>query len=103
MRRQKGSFFVDEVNSRNIDSKVQGKLIELFGEAIVSISQTFAREAKFNTTDFTSTKPEGCEGFVLLISRARADSNKVWFGAFQRGDERLEVIGRLSSGQREVS
>jgi len=29
------------------------------------------------------------------VSRARVDSSDSWFGAFQRGDERVEVIGHL--------
>ena len=32
---------------------------------------------------------------MLLVSRTRADSRDGWFGAFQRGDERLDVIGHL--------
>jgi hypothetical protein len=31
----------------------------------------------------------------MLISRARADSSDFWFGAFQRGDQRLDVVGHL--------
>lgn len=53
------------------------------------------REAKFDTTDFATGKARGCEGFTLIVSRARADSRDGWFGVFQRGDERLDVIGHL--------
>ena len=50
---------------------------------------------RFNTTDFATAKARGCEGFTLLVSRTHADSRDGWFGAFQRGDERLDVIGHL--------
>lgn len=53
------------------------------------------REAKFDTTDFATAKARGCKGFSLLVSFARADSCDGWFGVFQRGDERLDLIGRL--------
>lgn len=60
-----------------------------------SVATTLVREAKFDTTDFATAKIRGCEGFTLLVSRTRADSCDGWFGAFQRGDERLDVIGHL--------
>ena len=56
---------------------------------------TLMREAKFDTTNFATAKARGCEGFVLLVSGARADFRDKWFGAFQRGDERLDLVGHL--------
>jgi hypothetical protein len=53
------------------------------------------REAKFDTTVFGTGMARGCEGFTLLVSRARAESRDGWCGAFQRGEERLDVIGHL--------
>jgi hypothetical protein len=53
------------------------------------------REAKFDTSDFATAKERNCEGFALLVSRARADSRNEWFGAFQRDEQRLDVIGHL--------
>jgi len=53
------------------------------------------REAKFDTTDFATAKRRGCEGFTLLVSRTRSDCREGWCGVFQRGDERLDVIGHL--------
>jgi hypothetical protein len=67
----------------------------LFEYAMKSVAPTLLREAKFDTADFATAKERGCEGFTLLISRARADSRHEWFGAFQRGDERLDVVGHL--------
>jgi hypothetical protein len=29
------------------------------------------------------------------VSRTRTDSRDGWFGVFQRGDERLDVVGHL--------
>lgn len=60
-----------------------------------SVATTLAREAKFDTADFATPKKRGCEGFTQLVSRTRADSRDSWFGAFQRGDKRLDVIGHL--------
>ena len=67
----------------------------LFESAMKSVATTLVREAKFDTTDFATAKGRGCEGFTLLVSRTRADSRDGWFGAFQRGDERLDVVGHL--------
>lgn len=86
---------IDDVTSRNIDTGLQDNLLDLFESAMKSVATTLVREAKFDTTDFATAKTRGCEGFTLLVSRARADSRDSWFGAFQRGDERLDVIGHL--------
>jgi hypothetical protein len=86
---------IDDVTSRNIDASQQDNLLDLFESAMKSVATTLVREAKFDTTDFATAKTRGCEGFSLLVSRARADSRESWFGAFQRGDERLDVVGHL--------
>ncbi len=86
---------IDDVTSRNIDASQQDSLLDLFESAMKSVATTLVREAKFDTTDFATAKTRGCEGFSLLVSRARADSRESWFGAFQRGDERLDVVGHL--------
>lgn len=86
---------IDDVTSRNIDASLQDNLLDLFELAMKSVATTLVREAKFDTTDFATAKMRGCEGFTLLVSRARADSRHGWFGALQRGDERLDVIGHL--------
>ncbi len=86
---------IDDATARNIDASLQENLLDLFESAMKSVSTTLVREAKFDTTDFATAKQRGCEGFTLLVSRARADSRDGWFGAFQRGDERLDVIGHL--------
>jgi hypothetical protein len=86
---------IDDVTSCNIDNSLQDPLLDLFESAMKSVATTLVREAKFNTTDFATAKARGCEGFTLLMSRTRAESRDGWFGAFQRGDERLDVIGHL--------
>jgi hypothetical protein len=60
-----------------------------------TIAATLAREAKFDTSDFATANERGCEGFALLVSRARDESRNEWFGAFQRGEQRLDIIGHL--------
>jgi hypothetical protein len=86
---------IDDVTSRSIDASLQENLLDLFESAMKSVATTLVREAKFDTTDFATAKMRGCEGFTLLVSRARTDSRDGWFGAFQRGDERLDVVGHL--------
>ena len=86
---------IDDIISRNIDANLQSNLLDLFEAAMKSLATTLIREAKFDITDFATAKARGCEGFTLLVSRACADSRDGWFGAFQRGDERLDVIGHL--------
>lgn len=86
---------IDDVTSRNIDANLQDNLLDLFESAMKSVATTLVREAKFDMTDFATAQSRGCDGFTLLVSRARADSRESWYGAFQRGDERLDVIGHL--------
>ncbi len=86
---------IDDVSARNIDRETEANLLALFEYAMKTVAATLVREAKFDTSDFATAKERGCEGFALLVSRARADSRNEWFGAFQRGEQRLDVIGHL--------
>lgn len=95
MSNQFKKAIIDDISSRNINSNTQANLLDLFEYAMKSIATTLVREAKFNTSDFAMVNEHGCEGFALLVSRARTKSRTEWFGAFQRGDERLDVVGHL--------
>lgn len=86
---------IDDVITCNIDADFQVNLLDLFESAMKSVARTLVREAKFATTDFATAKERGCEGFTLFMSRTDADLRDSWLGVFQRGDERLEVIGHL--------
>lgn len=86
---------IDDVQSRNLDQTMQSHLLDLFEHAMKALASTLVREAKFDTSDFATAKERNCEGFTLLVSRERADSRNKWFGAFQRGEQRLDVIGHL--------
>ena len=86
---------IDDVIARNIDVDLKEKLLDLFESAMKSVATTLVREAKFNTTDFSTAKERGCEGFTLLLSRVHVDSRDGWFGAFQQDDQCLDVIGHL--------
>ena len=86
---------IDDVTSHNIDASLQDNLLDLFESAMKSVATTLIREAKFDTTDFATAKTRGCEGFTLLVNRARTDSQDSWLGVFQRDAERLDVIGHL--------
>lgn len=86
---------IDDVTSRNIDAGLQNHLLDLFESAMKSLATTLVREAKFDTTNFTTAKARDGEAFTLLVIRTRTDSRDCWFGAFQRGDQRLDMIGHL--------
>jgi hypothetical protein len=95
MSKQFTKTVIDDVSSRSIDDALQANLLDLFEYAMKTIAATLAREAKFDTSDFATANERGCEGFALLVSRARAESRNEWFGAFQRGEQRLDIIGHL--------
>ena len=86
---------IDDVTARNIDASQQDYLLDLFESAMKSVATTLAREAKFDTSDFATARTRDCEGFSLLMSQVRTDSRTGWFGAFQRGEQHLDVIGHL--------
>lgn len=86
---------IDDVSSRGIDDVLDANLLDLFESAMKMVSTTLVREAKFDVSDFASAKERGCKDFALLVSRTRADSRNEWFGAFHRGEQRLDVIGHL--------
>lgn len=95
MSNQFKKAIIDDVSSRGIDKALQASLLDFFEYAMKTVATTLVREAKFDTSDFATAKERGCKGFALLVSRARADSRNEWFGAFQRGEQRLDVIGHL--------
>lgn len=86
---------IDDVSSRSIDEALQASLLDLFEYAMKTAATTLVREAKFDTSNFATAKERNCEGFELLMNRARTDSRNEWVGAFQRGEQRLDVIGHL--------
>ena len=86
---------IDDLISRNINASQQDYLLDLFESAMKSVASTLVREAKFDTSDFATAKTRGCEGFVLVLSRARSDSRTEWLGKFQCGEQHLDVIGHL--------
>jgi hypothetical protein len=86
---------IDDVLTRSIDDVLEVNLLDLFESAMKTVASTLVREAKFDISELTSAKERGCEGFTLLVSRVRADSRNEWCGEFQRGDQRLDVIGHL--------
>ena len=86
---------IDDVSPRGIDDALQANLLDLFESAMRMVATTLVREAKFDTTDFATAEERECEGFALLVCRARSGSHNEWFGAFQRGEQRLDVIGHL--------
>lgn len=86
---------IDDVQARNLDQHMQSHLLGLFKHTMKAIASTLVREVKFDTSDFATAKERSCEGFALLVSRAHVDSRNEWFGAFQRGEQRLDVIGHL--------
>ncbi|MPN65161.1 hypothetical protein SDC9_212940 [bioreactor metagenome] len=86
---------IDDVISRNINARQQDYLLDLFESAMKSVVTTLVREAKFDTSDFATAKTRGCEGFALVLSRARAASRTEWIGKFQCGEQSLDVIGHL--------
>lgn len=86
---------IDDAIVRNIDVDLKDKLLDLFEATMKSVATTHVREAKFDTTDFATSNVRDCEGFTLLLSRVHADSRDGWFATFQRGDQRLDVIGHL--------
>jgi len=93
MRNSIKKAIIDDIISQNIDANLQENLIDLFEYAMKSMAATLVREAKFETADFATAKARGCEGFNLLMSRT--NSSDGWLGAFERGDDRLDVIGHL--------
>ena len=86
---------IDDLTSSNIDASQEDYLLDLFESAMKSIATTLVREAKFDTSDFATAKTRHCDGFALHLSRVRTDSRIAWIGAFQRGEQHLDVIGHL--------
>lgn len=86
---------IDDVTSRNIDASQQDYLLDLFESAMKSVATTLAREAKFDSSDFATARTRGCGGFSLDLRRVRTDSRSEWLGAFQRGEQHLDVIGHI--------
>ena len=86
---------IDDVEVNGIETALQENLLDLFEQAMKSVASTLIREAKFNTSDFTSAKRRDCEGFTLTINRLRTEDGESWRGEFNNGEMWLTVVGRL--------
>ncbi|OVZ63782.1 hypothetical protein K6V71_16995 [Cupriavidus gilardii] len=95
MNAQFKKAIIDDVTAANVDEALQAHLLDLFEYAMKSVAPTLIREARFDSGDFGTASQHGGEGFAMLLSRAHANSRDAWFGAFQRGDQRLDVVGHL--------
>jgi hypothetical protein len=86
---------IDDVTPVNIAPNLQNNLLDLFEYAMKSVAQTLVTEAKFDINNFASAEKKGCVGFNLALRRVQISSGTQWLGSFQRGDQRLDVIGHL--------
>ncbi|AMP40382.1 hypothetical protein [Ralstonia solanacearum] len=86
---------IDDVQSSNVDAVLQEPLSDLFGYAMRSVAVTLVREARFHTDDFATSRSTGCDGFTLAMRQVFPGKWDAWAGAFERGEQRLEVIGHL--------
>ncbi len=83
---------IDDVLSSNVDAVLQERLFDLFGYAMRSVAVT-----RFHTDDFATSRSTGCDGFTLAMRQVFPGKRDAWAGAFERGEQRLEVIGYLES------
>jgi hypothetical protein len=95
MSNQYKKAIIDDVTPVNIQPNLQNNLLDLFEYAMRSVAQTLVTEAKFDINNFASAQEKGCVGFTLALRRAQVSSSTQWLGSFQRGDQRLDVIGHL--------
>jgi hypothetical protein len=86
---------IDDILSENIDSLMQNNLINIFISVMKTTARMQARQAVFDTTDFATSHQIGCDGFLLTVTRARADSANEWIAVFHRDKQRLDLIGHL--------
>ncbi|WP_197378080.1 hypothetical protein [Ralstonia pseudosolanacearum] len=87
---------IDDVQSSNVDAVLQEPLLDLFGYAMRSVAVTLAREARFHTDDFETSRSAGCDGFTLAMRQVFPGKRRdAWVGVFERGEQRLEVLGHL--------
>ncbi len=87
---------IDDVQSRNVDAVLQEPLFDLFGYAMRSVAVTLAREASFHTDDVESSRSAGYDGFTLAMRQVFPGRRRdAWVGVFERGEQRLEVLGHL--------
>ncbi|AUS43859.1 hypothetical protein ACI2S5_22925 [Ralstonia nicotianae] len=86
---------IDDVQSSNVDAVLQEPLLDLFEYAMRSVAVTLARAAQFETSDFANTAVSGCDGFTLAIRQVFPGKRNAWSGIYERGEQRLEVLGHL--------
>jgi hypothetical protein len=85
---------IDDATGHNISDNLRENLLDLFESAMKSVAVTLIREAHFDTTDFATAKRRDCMGFALTMKRLNAERT-AWTGTFQRGEDKLEVVGHL--------
>jgi hypothetical protein len=95
MRNRHKKAIIDDVTPVNIAPNLQNNLLDLFEYAMKSVAQTLVTEAKFDINNFASAHEKCCVGFRLALRRVQVSSSTQWLGSFQRGDQRLDVIGHF--------
>ncbi|AOE91069.1 hypothetical protein [Ralstonia pseudosolanacearum] len=86
---------IDDVQSNHVGAALLERLLDLFEYAMRSVAVTLVREAGFHTDDFVTSKATDCDGFTLAIRQIFPGKRDAWAGVFERGDQRLDVIGHL--------
>ncbi|MGA3946844.1 hypothetical protein ACI2VH_16520 [Ralstonia nicotianae] len=75
---------------------LRGNELRLFRYAMRSVAVTLVREASLHTDDFETSRSAGCDGFTLTMRQVFPGRRRdAWVGVFERGEQRLEVLGHL--------
>jgi hypothetical protein len=80
----------------NVADDEREYLLALFRSVIASVAWSRARRAIFYSGDFDGPEKQDMAGFVLIVRRIETRTTTLWQGVFERGQERLEVLGAIN-------
>jgi hypothetical protein len=86
---------IEDLKATGLTESQAHGLLELFQYAVVSMSNTLARESIYDTSDFGTAAKSGLAGFRLHVRKEKVLGVDMWHGNFARGDQTLYALATV--------
>jgi hypothetical protein len=86
---------IEDLEVMNLTEAQTHGLLELFQYAVVSMSNTLARESIYDTSDFGTAAQSGLAGFALHVRKEKVLGVDMWRGNFARGEQALYALATV--------
>ncbi|MES2677406.1 MAG: hypothetical protein V4612_03725 [Pseudomonadota bacterium] len=84
--------FIEDVRNEKCSDQEIEKLINVFEEAVKSMSSTLAKKSFYDLKDFKETECAGINLFTLTLEREPIKNYEKYTGYFEYGKKNLKVV-----------